>query len=97
MDPAGNITVVPETAAEKGMALVSELTGSIQGCRTGVIPSWFRMDPVMDQVRLVPETAAEKGMSLVSEPQSTPRVENRGHPILGLGLPGSEWTRKVKI
>jgi hypothetical protein len=40
MDPAGNITVVPETAAEKGMALVYELTGPIQGRRTGVIPSW---------------------------------------------------------
>jgi hypothetical protein len=71
MDPAGNITVVPETAAEKGMALVSELSQvpsraqnrshSILGLgQPGSV--WTR------QVRLVPETAAEKGMALVSEP-----------------------------
>jgi hypothetical protein len=36
-------------------------------------------------------------MALVSEPQFTPRVENRGHPILGLGQPGSEWPLQVRV
>jgi hypothetical protein len=101
MDPAGNITVVPETATEKGMALVSGLTGPIQGRRTGVIPSWvsaawFRMDPARNII-VVPETAAEKGMALVSELRFRSGAQNRGHPILCLGQPGSEWTRQVRL